>query len=227
MFFKRKNGVSVLEAILSLLLMSILMTAVYAALSKGFYALRFGSHKIDSYQPSLKFVNKVYRELLASNYYFITIDTTDPNNPIISIPSPYDATETPGVSSDGQILWYKYIYYYKTDSKIWRKVISMGGGSGSAILLPLEEFYFPDNDPDPPVSGIQHILPDYKTMEAPIFPDIDGPSAAAYYVDSLSYTKDDTTCSVIVNIEIISPKNKENGLLPSKHRLAVVPKNTP
>lgn len=218
MFKKNKSGLSILECILTFLILSILMTAVYALLAKGFYSIRFGSNKMDSTQTCLTFLNRLYRELIVSHYNFVTVAGTV-YDPVIAFPSPYDSNGEVTTTFSGTPTWQKYIFYYKDGNKIWLKIIPMGAMAGKANAYTLlEEFYFPDGT-DPPGDTHSNIS-DYIALTGD---GIEGPSAAAYYVDYLLYTKDDITRSITVNIEIISPKDKEQGLKPSKKKLFVIP----
>jgi len=216
-----KRGISVLEAILSFLILSILMTAIYALLAKGFYSIRFGSHKMDTFQTCLSFLNRINRELIMTNYFYISVDSSDPNSPVIAFPSPFDSgNKTHKDSLAGKLLWYKYILYYKSGDKVWRKIIPMGDAEGTSNAKLLEEFHFPDDDS---LSGGAYNLPYYRTFN---HTSIEGPFPAAYYVEELRFTKDDSWRSITVEIVVISPKNKEKGLKPSKEKLVIIPVNS-
>ncbi len=215
---KSYKGISIMETILAFLIMSLLMTVIYALLAKGLYGLRFSSNKMDTTQTALTFLNRIYRELIISNYAYISIDdTTDPNNPVIAFPCPYDDNSLSHTDdTDGTLLWYKYILYYKNSNKIWKREISMGTAQGTAPGEILEEFYFPDG------TGSPQLLTYYKTAT---HVDIKPDSPAAYFVDSLKFTRNDITRSITIEIEIIDPRNKEKGFKPAREKLVVIPMN--
>ena len=117
----------------------------------------------------------------------------------------------------GELLWYKYIFYYKVDNKIWRKYISMGNYAEMSPLMILSEFPYPDG------TGSAQLNSYYVVNSSG---DISDASAAAYYVDFLSYIKDDVNTSVTITIDVIKPKNKEQGMMSTSHRVVVIPRNT-
>lgn len=218
LFKKNKYGLSILECILTFLILSVLMTAVYALLAKGFYSIRFGSNKMDSSQTCLTFMNRLYRELIVSNYNFVTLAGTI-YDPVIAFPSPYDPNGQVTTTFSGTPTWQKYIFYYKDGNKIWLKIIPMGLSAGLPVSnFKLEEFAFPDGVAPPGV--IHNNIGDYIALNGN---GIEGPMAAAYYVDYLLFTRDDSNKSINVKMEIISPKDKEQGLQPSKKQILIIP----
>ncbi len=114
-----KNGLTLVELIIVILIFSLFMIVIYSTLDVGFKMWKLGETRTDVESKSESFIRRMAMELRTSNAYAIIFNEPDDANSVYHSDTPYICFETSVYNGQvaykedtGDILWQGFILYY-------------------------------------------------------------------------------------------------------------------